>query len=49
MKKFTESKVFKILKKRWAGKDMETYFEEKSKAYFEKLKKEVAQAKSKRK
>jgi hypothetical protein len=41
MKKFTESKVFKILKDRWAGKDMEKYFEEKSKAYFEKLKKEL--------
>ena len=49
MKKFTESKVFKILKKRWAGKDMEKYFEEKGKAHFEKLKKEITQAKSKSK
>jgi hypothetical protein len=45
MKQFTESKVFKILKKRWAGKDMEKYFEEKGKAYLEKLKKEVKKSK----
>lgn len=41
MKPFNETKVFQILKERWAGKDMEVYFEEKGKKFFEKLKKEL--------
>lgn len=40
MKQF-ENKVFKILKERWSGKDMEAYFEDKGKAYLKKLKKEL--------
>lgn len=39
MKPFNETKVFQILKERWAGKDMETYFIEKNKEFIEKLKK----------
>jgi hypothetical protein len=39
--KFTDTKTFKMLKKRWEGKDMEKYFEEKAKAHFEKLKAEL--------
>jgi hypothetical protein len=41
MKPFNETKVFQILKERWAGKDMETYFIEKNKEFIEKLKKEL--------
>ena len=45
MKKFTETKTYQIIKERWVGKDMEKYFEEKGKAYFEKLKKELTKKK----
>jgi hypothetical protein len=45
MIKFTETKTYEIIKERWAGKDMEKYFEEKGKAYFEKLKKELTKKK----
>ena len=38
---FRNSKVFKMLKARWAGKDMETYFIEKNKAFHERLIKEM--------
>jgi hypothetical protein len=41
MKQFKNNKVFKILKDRWQGKDMEAYFEDKGNAYFNKLKKEL--------
>jgi hypothetical protein len=41
MTQFKNSKVFQILKKRWSGKDMEVYFEDKSKEYLEKLKREL--------
>ena len=41
MKKFTDSLVFKILKKRWKGKDMEKYFIDKNKAFIKKLKKDL--------
>tara|TARA_B110000977_G_scaffold64714_1_gene88119 strand:+ start:597 stop:728 length:132 start_codon:yes stop_codon:yes gene_type:complete len=41
MKKFKDTKVAKILKERWAGKDMETYFIEKNKVFIERLKNEV--------
>jgi hypothetical protein len=41
MEKFKDTKVFKMLAERWKGRDMETYFIEKNKAYYEKLKKEV--------
>lgn len=37
---FEDSKVFEILKKRWAGKDMEAYFIEKNKEFIENLKKQ---------
>jgi hypothetical protein len=46
MKKFTETKVFEILKERWAGKDMEKYFKEKSETHLEKLKKEIKNKKN---
>lgn len=45
MIKFTETKTYEIIKERWAGKDMEKYFEEKGKAHFEKLKKELTKKK----
>jgi hypothetical protein len=38
---FFNSKAFKMLMNRWAGKDMETYFEEKSKKHLETLKNEL--------
>ena len=41
MKPFNETKVFQILKERWSGKDMETYFIEKNKEFIQKLKKEL--------
>jgi len=41
MIKFKDTKVAKILKERWAGKDMETYFIEKNKGFIERLKNEV--------
>jgi hypothetical protein len=41
MKPFNKTKVFQILKERWAGKDMETYFIEKNKEFIEKLKNEL--------
>jgi hypothetical protein len=41
MKQFKDTKVAKILKKRWAGKDMETYFIEKNKEFITRLKTEV--------
>jgi hypothetical protein len=41
IKKFEESKVFQIIKERWAGKDMETYFIQKNKEFIERLKNEV--------
>jgi hypothetical protein len=39
MKDFKNTKTSKILKKRWMGKDMETYFENKSKVFLLNLKK----------
>jgi len=41
MMDFKDSLVFKILKERWKGKDMEKYFVDKNKAYIKKLKKEL--------
>ena len=41
MTKFKDTKVAKILKARWDGEDMESYFIEKSKKFIEKLKNEV--------
>ena len=41
MKQFKDTKVAKILKERWAGKDMETYFIEKNKEFITRLKTEV--------
>tara|TARA_R110000796_G_scaffold121470_1_gene235756 strand:+ start:337 stop:468 length:132 start_codon:yes stop_codon:yes gene_type:complete len=41
MKEFKDTSVAKIIKKRWEGKDMETYFEDKSKDFLEKLKKDL--------
>lgn len=38
---FKDTKVFQLLKERWAGKDMETYFIQKNKEFIERLKKEV--------
>ena len=39
MTEFKNTKVFQIIKERWAGKDMEAYFIEKNKKFIEKLKK----------
>ena len=41
MLKFKDTKVFQIIKERWGGKDMETYFVQKNKEFIEKLKKEI--------
>jgi hypothetical protein len=41
MVRFKDTKVFQLLKERWAGKDMETYFIQKNKEFSERLKKEV--------
>jgi hypothetical protein len=41
MEKFENTLVFKILKERWSGKDMETYFEEKNKEFHKKLKRDL--------
>ena len=41
MTEFENTKVFKIIKERWAGKDMEVYFIEKNKKFIEKLKKDL--------
>ena len=41
MVKFKDTKVAKMLKARWAGKDMESYFIEKNKKFIERLKNEV--------
>jgi hypothetical protein len=41
MKKFTESKTFKILSERWKNKDMEQYFIDKNRAFIKKLKKQI--------
>lgn len=41
MQKFEDTKAGKLIFDRWRGKDMETYFREKNKAFIEKLKKEV--------
>jgi len=41
MKNFKDSKTSKILKKRWSGKDMEQYLQNKSKEFLEKLKKDL--------
>lgn len=38
MVRFKDTKASQILKKRWAGKDMETYFIQKSKEFIERLK-----------
>ena len=38
---FKKSLVYKIIKGRWAGQDMEKYFEEKGKAHYERLKREL--------
>ena len=40
-------KLTKRLAKRWAGKDMETYFIEKSKAFGQRLKNELSSSMSK--
>ena len=37
MIRFKDTKVFQILKERWAGKDMETYFIQKNKEFMDKL------------
>ena len=37
MTKFKDTKVAKILKARWAGKDMESYLTDKSKDFIKKL------------
>lgn len=47
MKRFEDTLVAKVITERWKGKDMETYFEEKNKIFFEKLKKEVESKKEK--
>ena len=41
MKKFTESKTFKILSERWKNKDVEQYFIDKNRTFIKKLKKQV--------
>ena len=41
MKKFKDTSVAKTIKKRWEGKDMETYLKDKSKDFLEKLKKDL--------
>ena len=41
IKEFKDTKVATILKERWAGKDMETYFIEKNKEFIARLKIEV--------
>ncbi len=38
---FKKSLTYKIIRERWAGRDMEKYFEEKGKAHYEKLKREL--------
>ena len=40
-KDFTKTKCFQTLMDRWRGKDMEAYFEEKNKAFHEKLRKDL--------
>ncbi len=42
MIRFKDTKVAKILTERWKGKDMETYFIEKNKAFHKKLKEEMS-------
>jgi hypothetical protein len=39
MKLFKDTKVAKLLKDRWTGKDMEVYFTQKSKEFINQLKK----------
>ena len=41
MKDFKDTKVFQVIKERWAGKDMEAYFIQKNKEFIERLKNEV--------
>ena len=41
MIEFENTKVFKLINERWAGKDMEAYFIEKNKKFIEKLKKDL--------
>ena len=41
MKEFKDTSVAKIIKNRLECKDMETYFEDKIKAFLEKLKKDT--------
>ena len=40
MIRFKDTKVWQILKERWTGKDMETYFIQKNKEFIERLKNE---------
>jgi hypothetical protein len=44
-KEFKNTKVFQILKDRWAGQDMEQYFIDKNKAFINRLKKELKKKK----
>jgi len=41
MTQFKDSKVFQILKDRWAGKNMETYFLQKNKEFWKALMKDL--------
>lgn len=43
MKPFKDSIVFKIIKERWTGQDMEEYFKKKSDEFYMKLLKEVSE------
>ena len=41
MKNFKDTLTAKLIRERWSGKDMEEYFENKSKNYLKKLKKDL--------
>ena len=40
-KDFTKTKTFKDMMARWRGKDVEQYFEDRSRAHLEQLKKDI--------
>jgi hypothetical protein len=40
--KFETTLVYKIIKKRWADKDMEEYFVDKNKSFIDKIKKDLS-------
>jgi len=41
MSNFKNSLTHKIIKERWSGKDMETYFHKAAEEFYQKLKKEM--------